>query len=435
MGGPIQRPLVGNELMFWGFDRCLPTNFAVFARVQGPLDLPTLQAALERVQARHPLMQATLHMRGGKPWFGNGAPAVQLEVRDVTPEQAVQWLARVTHERFDTDRGPLARALVMRHDEQHSTLAVVLHHTIGDGKSGINVLRDWVSAANDPEAEVQPLPPHPSLAESLQRHGDLNARLTASRGAQRWLKRTDPTTRSTWLPPEKKAPPHERTVTARLLQLDEVLTSAIAGRSRELGATVHGALHAAVGMSAAARLPQGAPTLTFGQPIDMRRDVPADVADACGCMISAIAIKERVPKHEDFWVLARRLSERVRAGRDNGLDRFILDVGFPTLGGLAERLSAPLPRPFGRLMEAIHPQGLILSNLGLVQVPEKQGPLLISSMGLAVNPGITSALTHTATTVRGRLTWMFLATEPLLSAATLKDIADEARERLQLAVT
>ena len=430
MPAPVARPLQGNELMFWGFDRCLPTNFAVFAQVEGALDEEALRAALPRVQARHPLLQATLEMRGNQPWFRPGGPPLALETLKGDMQFAVQRLAAASHARFDVERGPLAQFMLVRHDDTHATVAVTLHHTIGDGLSGINVVRDWLHAASFPDAELAELPPHPSLAASLQSHSAMGKRMQETRGAQRWLAHTDPSSRSTFLPAERKAAPHERGVIAHLSHLDADFTKQLAARCRDYGATVHGALHAAVGMTVAGRLPTGAPTLTFGQPIDMRSEVEMDVSEVCGCMISAIAIKERVHKQEDFWLLARRLSARVRDGRANGAHRFILDVGFPTLGGIAKYLSAPLPRPFGRLMEAIHPQGLILSNLGRVEPPETKG-LHVSHMGLAVNPGITSALTHTATTLQGRMSWMFLATEPLLSRGTLERIARDARGRLE----
>jgi hypothetical protein len=126
--------------------------FPVHIRMRGPLDTAALEAALSDVVARHDILRSTIEVKDGTPvqivhdegmplrWLDlRGRPAVD---RDRAADEVVRQEANAPF-RFDE---ALARALLVRLEEQHFLLLLTFHHIIFDGWS-FGVLANDLSAA------------------------------------------------------------------------------------------------------------------------------------------------------------------------------------------------------------------------------------------------------------------------------------------------
>jgi len=131
----------------WFLDRLRPGdptyNLAAAVRLQGRLDIPALQRALNDLARRHESLRTTFAVIDGAPRqiVASSAkltlsvvdlrefPEAERELRfqELADEEA-QWS-------FDLAHGPLIRMKLLRTDEQAHVLLLTMHHIISDGWS------------------------------------------------------------------------------------------------------------------------------------------------------------------------------------------------------------------------------------------------------------------------------------------------------------
>ncbi|HEX6039266.1 condensation domain-containing protein, partial [Longimicrobium sp.] len=107
----------------------------------GPLDVPALRRALDRIVERHEVLRTTFGQADGKPVqrvsAPGGFPLAQHDVRD-TPDPRAALDALVRDEaaaRFDLAAGPLVRGTLVRVADDEHALLITLHHIVSDGWS------------------------------------------------------------------------------------------------------------------------------------------------------------------------------------------------------------------------------------------------------------------------------------------------------------
>ena len=116
----LSRPLDAGEKFFWLLDHVSCMNFVVFAELDGQLQAPELQAALARVQQRHPLLNCTIRTdASGQPfggWFPQETVSREAALAGFTSDAAYAGFAEgrfgrlIPGERADfllVDRDPL----------------------------------------------------------------------------------------------------------------------------------------------------------------------------------------------------------------------------------------------------------------------------------------------------------------------------------------
>ncbi|GAA2231746.1 hypothetical protein GCM10010232_17970 [Streptomyces amakusaensis] len=131
--GPAQQGIWVNErLAPLGSVHHMP--FAV--HFEGALDEAALAAACADLAARHPALSLTVREEHGVPVLSPG-PMPELTVRGPAADPA-----GLCAEPFDLAAGPPARFTLLRTDETHATLLVVVHHIVFDGTSTDVLLRD-----------------------------------------------------------------------------------------------------------------------------------------------------------------------------------------------------------------------------------------------------------------------------------------------------
>ncbi|TRX76806.1 non-ribosomal peptide synthetase [Pseudomonas mangiferae] len=139
--------------------------------VRGPLALPTLAQAFERLLQRHEILRTAYRQNEeGDPeavvaeWVE--LPLAFEDIADLPPaarEPArVDWLARCLAQRIDIETAPLLRVHVLRLGADHHQVCFAMHHIVSDGWSmGVlvnEVLAFYRACALQRPADLAPLP-------------------------------------------------------------------------------------------------------------------------------------------------------------------------------------------------------------------------------------------------------------------------------------
>ncbi|MFP2934370.1 condensation domain-containing protein, partial [Pyxidicoccus sp. 3LG] len=142
-GRPL--PLSFAQQRLWYLQQLDPTsvayNNAPAFRMKGALDPRSLQAALNELVRRHEVLRTTytltdtgavqiLHPTGGLPMPVEEVPGATPEEREAEMLRRCRAHSTVP---FDLERGPVARALLLRLSAEEHVLSLVLHHAVSDG--------------------------------------------------------------------------------------------------------------------------------------------------------------------------------------------------------------------------------------------------------------------------------------------------------------
>lgn len=431
------------ERAFWLLDRGARFNGVgvVAVRGPGPLDEALLRLALRRLQARHPLLRMRVVGDDQDLRFTEqGAGPLPLRVL-----AAASWQAAVEDElnlRFADDADHLTRLTLIRDaaDPQRSVLLITHHHVVTDAFSNVFVVRDLLThlatllatPAPPPVGSLPLLPPLPlllpSAARGLGRLRQMGA-FVYKYGLCRPLRRPRP------LPLEQPAPPAERR--NRLLQrtLQPEQTLALGQRAREAGASVHGALCAALLLATAeaayaTELAAHTPT-TVGcfTALNLRPQLTPPVGEGLGLYMSQVTTFHRIVPLPPLWQLAREVKEQLQATLATGEQYLTM----PLIGLLIPWRTPPGPA-FVRRFDGGSPAALGVSNLARPPIPRCYGPLTIEDLHLAVGVSVVGQLMGQATTWEDRLNLNLVYSEPLVSAARAARILDGALAHLQAAL-
>jgi amino acid adenylation domain-containing protein len=121
-------------------------NVRLPLRLRGVLDATLLQAAVDRLVARHEALRTTIRSRDGKPVQAIAA-TLQVPVEHVRMDGAAEpelrrRVAQLASRVFDLARGPLLRVALIRVAPDDHVLLVVTHHVISDAWSSGVLFRD-----------------------------------------------------------------------------------------------------------------------------------------------------------------------------------------------------------------------------------------------------------------------------------------------------
>ena len=124
----------------------------------GRLEEGRLLQALSRLQAKHPLLRCVIEDDADSegPRFVLQDHPAPIPLRIVERKHDDDWQTEVRREwvaPFDASRDPLVRLVWLRASEV-SELILVGHHCICDGQSGMTLLRECLSAYDEPEKDL-----------------------------------------------------------------------------------------------------------------------------------------------------------------------------------------------------------------------------------------------------------------------------------------
>jgi NRPS condensation-like uncharacterized protein len=400
---PLQRRLDRAEAFFWFLDRFSSMNFALIAPGHGALDDAALQAALDAAQRRHPLLAVAIETDIDQrlcfvahPWQG-----IALERLDLAGDGdgGFNWrpaLAERIVRPFALGESPLLRAYRFDGAGQDWVIALVVHHSIADARSGFSLLNEILLGAAGVPVPREAIAPRPTLLELYPPAfaGDAGRQL----GGQLKAARRAASERS-GLPEAQAryqsvgAPLQPRIIS---LTLPTALCAKLQDGARAAGATVNGVIGAAQ-LIALRRLFGDASERILGLTCaaDLRPYLSAPMdAQTPGFYVTLITSVQRVGDQASLWTLAQRLSASIRQQIELGAAHLLYEFLPP-----AELFPATDDgvRTFSALM-ARAPQTSLLSNVGVLAPIPELAALGVSSRSFALCPTPTQPMFTAVTT-------------------------------------
>ncbi|MFC9679275.1 MupA/Atu3671 family FMN-dependent luciferase-like monooxygenase [Streptomyces sp. NPDC056948] len=147
---PADAPLSPGQERIWFLERLLPGRTAYneikAIRLDGPLDVAALRAALRGLVARHEGLRTVFRETGGEPRQvvrASAEPDFELVDATGSPRSTLrQILSAESARRFDLADGPLFVTRLVRLAEAEHVLVLSLHHIVVDAASATVLARD-----------------------------------------------------------------------------------------------------------------------------------------------------------------------------------------------------------------------------------------------------------------------------------------------------
>lgn len=431
----MDRPLDGLEQTFLLASQEVRVNVLGFARVRGDLKPEHLRKALDLAQQKHPLTRVRLVDWPHAPRFVSGTPPIPLRVVPRTDDQ--QWLREADvelHESFPFAEGPMLRCKLL-YSPGVSDLIITFNHTIGDGLSCVNLVRDLLHFAAEVAAgrtpQVTSLPELPPIR-------DLNPHKATGPASKRLLReevwrilKIMFLVRPKRLRIDTYVHPRQRRTTLIHLGLSEAETTALAARCKQEGTTVLGALGAALLLAAAEDVGRRG-VIGMAVPVSLRGMLPPAAAeaikDAFGYYSWGVGVYFRPAPGDDFWDLARQVRQEAakELERDGALKSLAL-VEFK-----APRVMRQGALKLIEQLDRDYPVAVAASNVGRLEAPERFGDLVWETSHFCASADTGGAnFGVAATTFRGKMMMNFVHPEALLSQPRGERLAERTMHYLR----
>ncbi|MFM9949514.1 MAG: condensation domain-containing protein [Saprospiraceae bacterium] len=419
------RPLTGLEQWSWLFDQAAVLNFVIVARVSGRFDRGRLRTALNDLANYYPNLTARIEP-GRLPHFVAGAGQINLEIEQWLPDAWQEITVREINSPFETEPGPLVRAHLLDGTDT-SDLLLTFNHVLGDGMSGILIMKELLElhAGRAPHESPQPDVLNPPLKSFF------TSRLKACVVALKmfWVSR-----RMMPIPPERWVPVQERHTGLITVQLDGTFMGLLAAAARLHHTSVHGAFVAAVLLAIEqdmrnSNINLSGKTLGCATPVDLRRQTDMS-PEAIGSLLSGVVSSHKVHRDTSFWDLAVEVSQTIRSAVESGdllaLARF-QDMTVPQVRNLEKTMAAA---------ERFNRTAAIVTNLGRIDLGTSFGPLKLERIGAIVsnNANAAASLVLSAVTIADSTSLNFMYAEPLLSKEKAQRLVDDILKRLHVAI-
>ncbi|MET9173280.1 amino acid adenylation domain-containing protein [Streptomyces misionensis] len=282
--------------------------------LEGPLDAEALRGAGQALLERHPNLRAGFHHRGAGQPVQIVPRAVRLPWEEIDlsglPDGARQErLTALTEEarlrRFDLDRPPLVRFLLLRQGGQRHRLVVTQHHLLLDGWSMPLFLRELVTLyENGGDASALPAPaPFRSYVSWLAEQ-DREASETVWRAALAGV--TEPTLLAPGRAPAAPALPEQ---TVRELSPD--LTTALRRHAGRAGVTLNTVLQTAWALVLGRHL--GRDDVLFGTTVSGRPPELPGAEHMIGLFINTLPVRVRLDPAQGWRAALARVQDEQAA--------------------------------------------------------------------------------------------------------------------------
>lgn len=394
------------------------SNVSMIARIKGNVSEEKLEIALDKLREMHPLLGAKVVFDEDQgAWFSN-EDVPKSRFRVVNRISDTQWFEELQHDiqlPFDIEKGPLIRFILV-HSEEVSDLVIICNHSVCDGMSLANLVRDVLSTYQNPEQNLETIYP-PDVTDFLPEEGfsisSVMMRHFISRANNQWKKKP-----YTFTCEDSAAIQNaywdKNLFKTVILELEPSETRKLSKKCRDNGVTVGSAVTAA--FIAAHDDVAGSFVKNQKQiwiPFDMRRHTDIRTEDVFCFYVGALQLKYQYDAKRSFWKnvssLHKNVEKRIEKLISGGLETPDFD---PTL---LDALStfAPfkevVPEAYNKtenLLEFSKDEkntafsfakkskykvpGTISSNLGRLKIPETYGDLQIERMIFL--PGISESV-------------------------------------------
>jgi hypothetical protein len=372
---PLQRNIRSRRLLL--LERTMyregRTPFTSVFTIQlfGRLAEGRLQQALFRLQAKHPLLRCVIEDGVDGPRFVLQNRPAPIPLRLVERKNDDHWQTEVRREwvaPFDASRDPLVRLVWLRGGEV-SELILVGHHCICDGQSGMTLLRECLSAYDEPEKDL-------GTYDSLGAIEDVvPAALLKNRSFRRRMRWKIGLLRLIFLWERRKkvrsaSPIRGDQMYFHRWSLDKAASLQLTERCRAEGVTVFAAM--SVAFLQAFREVRGTQALrNIYTMVNARRFMPLLRPDAMFGMAPGVKLSMKgVPPPQEmsassFWTCAQAIkSDLTRQVDVLGRDIYDYLVGMEAMHGIYGRL-------IGDTKSALTVRHVTISNMGRLEFPQR----------------------------------------------------------------
>lgn len=399
----------------------------------GRLEEGRLRQALARLQAKHSLLRCVIEdgtdFQG--PRFVLQDRYAPIPLRIVERKTDDDWQTEVRREwvaPFDAKRDPLVRLVWVRASEV-SELILIGHHCICDGQSGLTLLRECLSAYDEPEKDlgtyaalgfIEDLVPA-ALLEDRSFKRRMRWKIAGLRLILLWRRRRGARSAS---------PIRSDEMYFHRWSLDKVASQALTERCKAEGVTVLAAM--TVAFLQAFRDVCGPQALRKAYTmVNARRFMPLLRPDAMfgmapGVELSVKALPSRQMSSTDFWMSAQALkADLTRRIDDLGRNIYEYLVGMEGMHNMYESL-------VGDTDSAPSVRHVTLSNVGRLEFPQRYASFWVEriySPLVMVSP--TPANTVVLSTFAGRLEIAIISDEQSLPPELARAIRQRAMDILR----
>ena len=398
----LVRPLGSLEQLFHLIDQISPAHFAVTAEIKGPTTINAWRAALDSLQSRHPLFSVCIDINEeSKPFFRYVADA-PIPLRVIEGRVPSHWETEIEKELalpFNAETAPLVRAVVF-HDTHEAVFTLAAHHSIADGMSLAYAIKDTLRALSG--QSIEPLPVLPPQEELLR----LVDRTAAASGTEA------PDENRSGPPAAYRKQDHSRPHIHRLALTPET-TRRLRERSREEGATVHGALCAALLLAGRQLSEQwNENPVRIMSPINTRSLLKA--GDEVNLLISAGTVSFECQVYAMFWEVAGQATRGLASARTvEGVSGLVAAIDQAVTPGMD-------PADARHFAENAFAFEMMISNLGNLAYETKYGDLTLEKVwGPAVLAGFEGEQTVGVATINESLCMIHSSYRPLNSLLKL----------------
>jgi amino acid adenylation domain-containing protein len=316
--GPL--PLSFAQERLWFFEQLEPGsavyNVSLVLNLRGRLDVGALESGLSEIARRHETLRATFSSRDGvaiqriAPPSSWAVPVADL--REVVAERRQAEAERLATEEaarpFDLATGPLARARLLRLDDDRHLLVVTFHHIVADGWAVDVFMRELAAlyeAHVTQRAPVLPALPVQYADFAAWQRQWLSDQTLAEQLAY-WLRQLAGAPPALDLPLDR---PRPLVQTFRgggcVRRVDPAVREALQGLSRRENATLFMTLLAAFNVVLARQ--SGQDDVCVGVPVAGR--VRPEVEDLIGLFVNTLVFRTRLDGAPSFRELLGRVRE------------------------------------------------------------------------------------------------------------------------------
>ncbi len=422
---PASRPLAGLEHAMRLTDEVTPFNVVTVLRLEGPLSVPTLRAALDAVQRRHAMLRCRIVAAGRKFLFHfDVAGPIPLEVGErPTPESWVAAAQEELHRPFDLTAGPLVRCRYLA-GSSCGDLLLTFHHAIVDATSAVRLFDELLSvcagrSSGDGGDAIEEGRQPASAFFPAEYRGLRLARAVASFMGRQMADEAS----FRWHSRGVRKPPIAESGRCRILpiRLPTALTNAIIQASRRQRVTLNAILSAGM-MAAVQRRLYPSPRAPLRHIIfsDLRPRLNRTVSDRMlGCFLTMFRFTVMVERDGDFWTLARAIQDSTLRSERSG-ERYLAYLMSP---GMMKMVLG---------LRAFRMGATAVSYTGPPNLSVSYGPFELTGLhAFATNMTTGPEYSALVRLFRGELWWDILYLDSDMDAAGAQAIARELQAILE----
>jgi len=331
--GAMEVPASEMQQLFWQMQQANPSSrdyLVIYAsRIHGPLDIPVLQEAIDRIADTQPTLRTVFIEYSGQ-LFRRILPSLKssfVHKRHHHPEPIIKEvdvrlsISELITEAFDLEHGPLIRICVESYDDGCHHLKFAMHHIISDAGSMVRMLQSLSACYNELSSGFN------AKSISTDNYASRNVTLQSAllsedkvfESSSYWLRKLKLGGLSHRWPavetPDRNSDSLDRNNLGQiLLELNAEFAEAISSYAKQLGMSRFRLLLGSFFMSLQKQIHGEA--VTVGIPIDTRRYFKSD--PGMGCLINMLPVTMEAQVPDDFEPYLMQAGKKIEEAIGHG---------------------------------------------------------------------------------------------------------------------